>query len=53
MQRFEYKFARVNELAVQADQDAKTGQRKVKAVLVHDEPFKPTPFACRLLLSAD
>jgi len=42
MKRFEYKFARVNELAVQADQDAKTGQRKVKAVLVHDEPLKPT-----------
>jgi hypothetical protein len=42
MKRFEYTFAKVNELAVEAKPDAKLGQRKVAAVRVHDEPLKPT-----------
>ena len=42
MKRFEYTFAKVNELAVQMEQDKGTGKQKVRSVLVHDEPLQPT-----------
>jgi hypothetical protein len=42
MKRFQYTFANVNELVVEAKPDAKSGKRKVAAVRVHDEPLKPT-----------
>jgi hypothetical protein len=40
--RFEYTFAAVNDLVVQTNQDKRTGQAVVAAVLVGGEPLVPT-----------
>lgn len=40
--RFDYTFSAVNDLNVQTEQDLKTGRPKVTAVLVNDEPIRPT-----------
>jgi len=40
--RFDYAFTTVNALGVETEQDKRSGQPKVKAVLVHGEPLEPT-----------
>ncbi|MEQ8787437.1 MAG: DUF932 domain-containing protein [Pirellulaceae bacterium] len=40
--RFDYTFAAVSDLAVQATTDPKSGRRTATQVLVHDEPITPT-----------
>ena len=40
--RFDYTFTAVNNLGVETESDKRSGQPKVKAVLVHGEPLEPT-----------
>ncbi len=40
--RFDYTYTAVNDLGVETEQDRRSGQPKVKAVLVHGEPLEPT-----------
>jgi hypothetical protein len=40
--RFDYTYFAVSSLGVETEQDRRSGQPKVKAVLVHGEPLEPT-----------
>jgi hypothetical protein len=42
MERFDYAYATINDLAVETTEDTKTGRKTVDAVLVNDEPIEPT-----------
>jgi hypothetical protein len=42
MERFDYTYATINDLAVETTEDKKTGRKTVNAVLVNDEPIAPS-----------
>jgi hypothetical protein len=42
MERFDYTYATINDLAVETTEDKKTGRKTVDAVLVNDEPIAPS-----------
>lgn len=42
MERFDYTYAAINDLAVETTEDKKTGRKTVDAVLVNDEPIAPS-----------